>query len=47
LRTVHLTAGEEAWFQRQLVLQNWGHLALLLVLLLGNLAAWSQGGARG
>jgi hypothetical protein len=47
LRTVHLAAGEEAWFQRQLVLQNWGHLALLLVLLLGNLAAWSQGGARG
>ena len=47
LRTVHLAAGEEAWFQRQLVLQNWGHLALLLVLLLGNLAAWSRGGARG
>lgn len=47
LRTVHLAAGEEDWFQRQLVLQNWGHLALLLVILLGNLAAWSQGGARG
>ena len=47
LRTVHLAAGEEAWFQRQLVLQNWGHLALLMVLLLGNLAAWSRGGARG
>jgi len=47
LRTVHLAAGEEDWFQRQLVLQNWGHIALLLVLVLGNLAAWSQGGARG
>lgn len=47
LRTVHLAAGEEDWFQRQLVLQNWGHAALLLVLVLGNLAAWSQGGVRG
>ncbi|MCE7985906.1 MAG: zinc-ribbon domain-containing protein [Caldilinea sp. CFX5] len=47
LRTVHLAAGEEDWFQRQLVLQNWGHVALLLVLVLGNLAAWSGGGARG
>lgn len=47
LRTVHLAAGEEGWFQRQVVLQNWGHLALLVVLLLGNLAAWSQRGAGG
>lgn len=47
LRTVHLAASEEDWFQRQVVLQNWGHLALLVVLLLGNLAAWSQRGAHG
>jgi hypothetical protein len=28
-------------------LQNWGHVALLLILVLGNLAAWNRGGARG
>lgn len=47
LRAVHLAAGEEDWFHQQLVLQNWGHLALLLVLVVGNLAAWRRGGTRG
>ena len=47
LRTVHLAAAEEDWLNRQLILQNWGHFALLLILLLGNLAAWSKGGHRG
>lgn len=47
LRTVHLAVAEEAWMSRQLVLQNWGHFALLLILFFGNLVAWGKGGRRG
>ncbi|MBX3015929.1 MAG: hypothetical protein KF832_30695, partial [Caldilineaceae bacterium] len=46
-RSVHLAVGEEALFHRQLIFQNWGHLALLLVIALGNFAAWLRGGLRG
>lgn len=47
LRTVHLTVAEEALLDRQVILQNWGHFALLLLLLLGNLAAWGGSARRG
>ena len=47
LRTVHLAVAEEALLDRQVVLQNWGHFALLFLLLLGNLATWERGGRRG
>lgn len=47
LRSVHLAVAEEAFFARQVVLQNWGHFALLCLLLLGNLATWGWGGRRG
>ena len=47
LRTVHLAVAEEALLARQVVLQNWGHFALLCLLLLGNLATWGRGGHRG
>lgn len=47
LRTVHLAVAEEALLARQVVLQNWGHFALLCLLLLGNLATWGRGGRRG
>ena len=47
LRTVHLATAEEALLNRQVILQNWGQIALLLVLLLGNLAAWGRGRRRG
>lgn len=46
-RTGHLAVAEEALLDRQVILQNWGHFALLLLLLLGNLAAWGSGGQRG
>jgi len=39
LRTQPLSRGEETVYRRQLVFQNWGHLAFLLVIVLGNLAA--------
>lgn len=47
LRPVHLAVADETLLNRQVVLQNWGHFALLLLLLLGNLAAWNKGGRRG
>lgn len=47
LRTVHLAVTDETLLNRQVVLQNWGHFALLLLLVLGNVAAWSGGGRRG
>lgn len=47
LRTVHLAGSEEVLLLRQVVLQNWGHFALLLLLLLGNLAAVGWGGQSG
>lgn len=47
LRTVHLAVAEEALLNRQLIFQNWGHIALLLLIGLGNLAAWGRGGTRG
>lgn len=47
LRTIKLAVGEEALLNRHLILQNWGHFAVLLLLVLGNLAAWGRGGARG
>ena len=47
LSTVKLVVAEEALLNRQLILQNWGHFAVLLLLLLGNLAAWGRGGVRG
>ena len=39
LRTQPLSRGEETVYRLQLVFQNWGHLAFLLVIVLGNLAA--------
>jgi hypothetical protein len=47
LRTVPLAVPEVTLLSRQLIFQNWGHLALFLVLLLGNLVAWWSGGAHG
>lgn len=47
LRTVKLAVAEEALLNRHVVLQNWGHFALLLLLLLANLAAWGREGADG
>jgi len=47
LRTIKLAVAEEALLNRHLALQNWGHFAVLLLLLLGNLAAWGRGGTRG
>ncbi len=47
LRTIPLAVAEEALLDRHVVLQNWGHFALLLLLLLGNLAALGRGGRHG
>ena len=47
LRSVPLAVSETALLGRQVVLQNWGHFGLLLVLVLGNLAALGRGGRRG
>ncbi len=47
LRPMRLAGAEEGLLGRQLVLQNWGHLGLLFLLLLGNLAALSRGGRHG
>lgn len=46
-RPVHLAAAEEAFLLRQLIFQNWGHIVLLLLLLVGNLAAVGRGGTHG
>lgn len=47
LRTIHLAVTDETLLNQQVILQNWGHFALLLLLLLGNVAAWGRGGRRG
>ncbi|MEZ4729250.1 MAG: zinc ribbon domain-containing protein [Caldilineaceae bacterium] len=46
-RPVHLAATEEAMLLRQLIFQNWGHLVLLCLLLVGNLVAVGRGGTHG
>lgn len=47
LRTIHLAVADETLLNQQVILQNWGHFALFLLLLLGNVAAWGRGGRRG
>lgn len=39
LRTRPLSQAEATVYRRQLIFQNWGHLAFLVVIVLGNLAA--------
>ncbi len=47
LRAIPLAVAEEALLDRHVVLQNWGHFGLLLLLLLGNLAALGKGRRHG